>query len=373
MKRMYVDDAGRGHGVGWALGEAVVQRARDLGYAVVRLDTSVEQHEAIGLYRSLGFRQVEAYHPVPDALRDWLVFFAACEASRSHRRRRGAAAATVQGCGAGDRLRDRRADAPDTGPVRVGTSTRGIVVDGALRTFRVHRPASLPDPAPLVVMLHGGFGSAEQAEDAYGWDAQAERGGFLVAYPDGLGRAWNTVGGGCCGQPAKRGVDDVAFISAMVRRIQDQSAIDPRRIYATGISNGGIMAYRLACAHDPFAAIGPSRRPRLGGARSRARVSLIHIHGPPTRASPTTAAPGEGVARIDGPPVPRVVAGWRRSTAAPRRPPTAGPVDHDDGDLPGRPRRRAASPSPEPATSGRAASAPGRGPTHPRKRSTPRR
>lgn len=75
MKRMYVDDAGRGHGVGRALGEAVVQRARDLGYAAVRLDTSVEQHEAIGLYRSLGFQQVEAYHPVPDALRDWLVFF----------------------------------------------------------------------------------------------------------------------------------------------------------------------------------------------------------------------------------------------------------------------------------------------------------
>jgi putative acetyltransferase len=75
MKRMFVDDSGRGHGVGRALGEAVVERARDLGYAAIRLDTSVEQHEAIGLYRSLGFEQVAAYHDVPEELRDWLVFF----------------------------------------------------------------------------------------------------------------------------------------------------------------------------------------------------------------------------------------------------------------------------------------------------------
>jgi putative acetyltransferase len=75
MKRMYVDEPGRGRGVGRALGEAVVERARDLGYSAMYLDTSVEQHEAIGLYRSLGFEECEAYHDVPDAMRAWLVFF----------------------------------------------------------------------------------------------------------------------------------------------------------------------------------------------------------------------------------------------------------------------------------------------------------
>jgi len=75
MKRMYVDDAGRGCGVGRTLGEAVVQRGRDLGYADMYLDTSVEQHEAIGLYRSLGFEEVEPYHEVPEEMRGWLVFF----------------------------------------------------------------------------------------------------------------------------------------------------------------------------------------------------------------------------------------------------------------------------------------------------------
>lgn len=75
MKRMYVDDAGRGRGVGRSLGEAVVQRGRELGYADMYLDTSVEQHEAIGLYRSLGFEEIEPYHDVPDDMRGWLVYF----------------------------------------------------------------------------------------------------------------------------------------------------------------------------------------------------------------------------------------------------------------------------------------------------------
>jgi putative acetyltransferase len=75
MKRMFVDDAGRGRGVGRALGEAVLQRAKELGYPVVHLDTSVEQHEAMGLYRSLGFVDCDPYYDVPEEMRGWLVFF----------------------------------------------------------------------------------------------------------------------------------------------------------------------------------------------------------------------------------------------------------------------------------------------------------
>jgi carbonic anhydrase len=75
MKRLYVDDAGRGHGVGRVLAEAVVERARDLGYPAMHLDTSVEQHEAIGLYRSLGFEETGPHHDVAEAMRGWLVFF----------------------------------------------------------------------------------------------------------------------------------------------------------------------------------------------------------------------------------------------------------------------------------------------------------
>ena len=75
-------------------------------------------------------------------------------------------------------------------------------------------------------MLHGGFGSGAQAERSYGWDSQADSAGFVVAYPDGLRKAWNT-GGGCCGRPGVDNVDDVAFIKAMVAAIERQIPIDP--------------------------------------------------------------------------------------------------------------------------------------------------
>ena len=165
--------------------------------------------------------------------------------------------AAVSGCRSGG-----LATAPPAN-ARVGSSDQTIQVGGLARTFRLYRPATLPAAAPLVVMLHGGFGSGIQAEKAYGWDVEAEREHFLVVYPDGVNHAWNT-GGGCCGTPAKQGIDDVAFLQAVVATVEARPPVDPGRIYATGISNGGIMAYRLACDTDLFAAIGPDSATLLG-------------------------------------------------------------------------------------------------------------
>lgn len=75
MKRMFVAPMARGSGVGRALADDVFIRARGAGYRQMFLDTSIRQAEAITLYRSLGFEEVPAYYDVPDALRDWLVFF----------------------------------------------------------------------------------------------------------------------------------------------------------------------------------------------------------------------------------------------------------------------------------------------------------
>ena len=86
------------------------------------------------------------------------------------------------------------------------------------RSYRLYIPAGLASPAPLVVMMHGGFGSAQQAERAYGWDELADGAKFVVAYPDGVGRAWN-VNGGCCGRPGRENIDDVGFVAAMVNDI----------------------------------------------------------------------------------------------------------------------------------------------------------
>ena len=74
MKRMFVYPHLQGKGVGRALGEAILDEARRLGYRMMRLDTSIRQQEAIALYRRLGFRDIAPYYDLPDPLRNWLVF-----------------------------------------------------------------------------------------------------------------------------------------------------------------------------------------------------------------------------------------------------------------------------------------------------------
>ena len=195
-------------------------------------------------------------------------------------------------------------------PIPVGSSTQTITVGGVPRTYIVYRPAGLRARVPLVVMVHGGFGSAAQAQRSYHWDTQADTGHFIVAYPNGLHHAWN-AGGGCCGQPAKDGTDDVGFITAMVAAVEHRAPIDPRRVYATGISNGGIMAYRLACTTDVFAAIGPDSATMLGGCPRPRPISVIAIHGTTDRRIPYYGGMGQGVAHIDGPAIPALNATWR--------------------------------------------------------------
>lgn len=210
-------------------------------------------------------------------------------------------------------------DQPAAPAVPTGRSTQTITVDGRTRTFHLYVPTAPSSPAPLVVMLHGGFGTGTQAEKSYHWDERADQDHFVVAYPDGVVRAWNT-GGGCCGQPAADNVDDVAFLTDMIATIQRQIPVDPHRIYATGISNGAIMAYTLACRTTLLAAIGPDSGTQLGGCASPAPLSVIHVHGTADENIPYHGGTGSGVAHIDGPPVPQVNAYWRQvdSCSAPQ-------------------------------------------------------
>jgi polyhydroxybutyrate depolymerase len=212
------------------------------------------------------------------------------------------------------------APATATAAFPAGSSDQVIEVGGRSRDYRIFVPAQLPAKAPLVIMLHGGFGDAQQAETSYGWDEQAAADHFIVAYPNGVDRAWN-VGGGCCGQPAAQAFDDVAFISAVVTQIEARASIDPTRVYATGISNGGMMAYRLACDTSIFAAIGPDSATLLGECPSPHPLSVIHIHGLADKNIPFAGGQGDGYAKIDGPPVETVIAGWRSTDAC--APPTA--------------------------------------------------
>ena len=136
--------------------------------------------------------------------------------------------------------------------------------DGRERGFIVHVPKAYRAnrPAPLVLALHGGGGSMEvMAQDRlYGLVSQSEASGWIVVFPNGFSRlggklaTWNA--GICCGAARERGSDDVGFLRAVVAEVQRRVAIDPQRIFATGMSNGGMMSYRLACeASDIFRAI----------------------------------------------------------------------------------------------------------------------
>lgn len=195
--------------------------------------------------------------------------------------------------------------------VPAGSSAGAIDSGGRIRTYRIYRPPSIPagQEVPLVVVLHGGFGDGAQAEQSYGWDEAADLGSFVVAYPDGIGRAWN--GGTCCGAPASQDVDDVGFVRDLVAHLQAELPIDPGRTYATGISNGGILDYRLACESDIFAAIGPDSATMLVPCTVPSRTSVIAIHGTADSRVPYGGGNGSGVGHIDGPAVPDVIASWR--------------------------------------------------------------
>ena len=230
---------------------------------------------------------------------------------------------------------------PGAQSIPVGQSTQTIDVGGVSRTFHLYRPAGLSDGAPLVVMLHGGFGTGAQAERSYHWDSEADAGHFLVAYPDGLMRAWNA--GTCCGEPQRTNADDVGFITAMVGAIEQEIPIDRARVYATGMSNGAMMALRLGCQTDTFAAIAPVAGTLLTDCSGARPTSVLQIHGTADDRVPYNGGPGkafsaDGKARVDGPSVEAVNATWRGIDGCGQpNSTTAGDVDDPDG----RVRRRA--------------------------------
>jgi polyhydroxybutyrate depolymerase len=119
------------------------------------------------------------------------------------------------------------------------------------RTYRLYVPAGLPaakggkGKAPLVIALHAALGSGGVMELLTRLDRVADRKKFLVAYPDGLpatGRVWNA--GDCCNRSAE---DDVGFLGRLIDSVVAAQGADPARVYVTGISNGAMLAYRLAC------------------------------------------------------------------------------------------------------------------------------
>jgi polyhydroxybutyrate depolymerase len=181
-----------------------------------------------------------------------------------------------------------------------------LSIGGGDRSYLLYRPATLDRrlPVALVIMLHGGFGTGAQAEKSYGWDEMADAGGFVVAYPDGVGRSWN-AGGTCCGPAFRDHTPDVAFLDRLIAAASSDENIDRNRIYITGISNGAAMAYRYACdGKIPVAAIGSVAGTMPGDCAGPRPVSVMEIHGLQDQNIPFAGGVGaKGVTRIDWPPV----------------------------------------------------------------------
>lgn len=156
---------------------------------------------------------------------------------------------------------------PNSTPVKAPGDYRfSFVHDGIMREYLVHVPRSYRGaPTPMLVALHGGGGSADfQADDSrYKLISKAEAAGFIAVFPNGYSRfpggilaTWNA--GACCGAAQKNDVDDVGFLREVIRRVDRQARIDPRRVFMTGMSNGALMSWRMACeASDLVRGIAP--------------------------------------------------------------------------------------------------------------------
>lgn len=159
---------------------------------------------------------------------------------------------------------------------------------GRVRSYHLYIPAAAdhPDaPVPLLVVLHGGGGSGTHIESRAGFDAIADGAGFIAVYPDavrppnGALPTWNA--GDCCGYAARTGIDDVGFVRDLISTLSSGYPIDPHRVFVAGYSNGGMLAYRVACQlSDVVAAVGvQSATLEFSPCQPSRPVSLLHIHG----------------------------------------------------------------------------------------------
>ena len=192
---------------------------------------------------------------------------------------------------------------------------RDIRVDNVGRRYRLYTPPEVGDSrkVPLVLALHGSLNSVQSFVDASELDDTASANGFVVAYPEALGLVWN--GGFCCtsgrGDPAA----DLRFLDQVISDVAGVRDIDVARVYAVGMSGGGVMAYRLACGLTE----------RLAGAASVAGamllddcqpsrpISVLAIHGTADGIVPYEGGRIQGGAVAPAPPAPAIAARWAAS------------------------------------------------------------
>jgi len=178
-----------------------------------------------------------------------------------------------------------------------------LVHDGIERSYVIHIPRDLAKHTrlvPLVLVLHGGGGNADNAARMTGFSGKAEKENFIVVYPEGTGRfkgkllTWNA--GHCCGYAMKNRADDVGFINELIDKLIKDYPVDAKRVYATGMSNGGMMTHRLGIElSNKFAAIAPVVATLFGDEiKPQHPVSALMLNGMLDKSVPSLGGPPGG-------------------------------------------------------------------------------
>ncbi|MGE3316815.1 MAG: PHB depolymerase family esterase [Planctomycetaceae bacterium] len=170
-------------------------------------------------------------------------------------------------------------------PLGAGDHTRSLTVDGHERSYFIHIPPKYDSskPTPVVLILHGAGTNDRITVHFTGMNSKSDEAGFVAAYPNGTGTGpfltWNA--GGMTGKWAEGRPDDVKFVARLLEDLATVVNVDSRRVYATGMSNGGMMCYRLAAElSERIAAIAPvAGTMAIAEAKPKRPVPVLHFHG----------------------------------------------------------------------------------------------
>ena len=225
-------------------------------------------------------------------------------------------------------------------PLGPGDHTQTLKHDGLARSYFVHIPPQYDakKPTPVVLVFHGAMTDASITVRFTGLNEKADKEGFIAVYPNGTGRfermlTWN--GGNCCGSAQWNKVDDVGFTRALLDGLAKVVNVDAKRVYATGISNGGIMCYRLASElSDRIAAIAPvSGTMGMATCNPKRAVSVMHFHGTDDKFLPFKGGKGDrSLASINFFSVDHSIQAWVKADGCPEKPVVANEAKKfDDG------------------------------------------